>query len=124
MCTLNLNYHITLSSNAVSLTICNQLSISFLMDPVYPDYDTADFRKMFNFASNPNLVYNSWSYSAGIVTYMFSYTTTLNSQMVSFFFTPKNLNLKETSNVPLINVSFPLLTDNNMAIIYYPQNDC
>lgn len=61
------------------------------MDPVYPAYDTVNFRNMLTFTSNPNLEYRFWTYSGGIATYTFAYTDTLNSQMVSFFFSPKNL---------------------------------
>lgn len=61
------------------------------MDPVYSAYDNANFGNMLSYADNPNIVYVSWTYSAGIVSYTFNYTETLDNQTAVFYFAPKNL---------------------------------
>ena len=48
---MNLNYHIIFNSVTISLSTCNQLSVSFNMDPVFSAYDRADFRPMLSLVS-------------------------------------------------------------------------
>jgi cysteine-rich repeat protein len=124
VCTINLNYHINFQSVTVSPTVCNHISVRFAMDPVYSSYDNANFSLMFSLVASPSLQYSSCVYQNGVVTYSFDYTDTIDNQTVTFFFAPALLGVNETSTIPIITVSVLLLSDNNLALIYYPQADC
>jgi hypothetical protein len=89
------------------------------MDPVYSSYNNADFALMLSFFSSSNLLYYSWAYSDGVVTYTFDYTATMSNQTVDFYFAPAALGLNETSTVPIITASALLLSNNNLALVYY-----
>jgi hypothetical protein len=49
------------------------------MSPVHFDYNTANFQKMLSFVSESHLIYYSWSYTKGVVTYTFDYTSTVDN---------------------------------------------
>jgi cysteine-rich repeat protein len=119
ICTISINYYITFKSLSVSPSICNRISIQFTMDPVYSSYNNADFALMLSFFSSSNLLYYSWAYSDGVVTYTFDYTATMSNQTVDFYFAPAALGLNETSTVPIITASALLLSNNNLALVYY-----
>lgn len=121
---ISVNYHITVDTIETSKVTCNRVSITFKMDQVYDSYSTADFRNMLGYVSESNLIYVSWSYSKGKVTYDFDYTSSLNDASVTFYFSPAALMISETATLPIIVVTFTLTPTNNILLIYYNSSVC
>ena len=79
---------------------------------------------MLNYISTHHLIVKAAGYRNGVVTYTFTYTSTLNNENVTFYFAPASLGINETSTVPVITVPAQITSDNNIAVIYYEASVC
>jgi hypothetical protein len=61
------------------------------MHPVYDSYNSANFDNMFVQTDNEVLIKTSTTYKAGVVTYYFNYTDTIEPLSINFTFMPPYL---------------------------------
>ena len=74
---------------------------------------------MLSSASEAGLTYKGWSYSGGAVTYTFDYSLNINKIAITFYFSPRSLNVLETATIPLMAVDVKMYPTNNIQLIYY-----
>ncbi len=88
-------FSITYDSVAVSIEVCNQLTIYFRINPIYSSYHDADFSVMYVIHNDSRLTYvnSTFKYSTGLIGYIFNYTGELVGRTVTIIFVPSRLGL-------------------------------